>query len=127
MSKKHPEWYKEPTKEECRQACKAQEVQAKRDLEILKEALVGRTITDVGFLHPDENEKLFYQPNASLAFYITLDDGTQLIPFADEEGNYPGCVYLPKPIGNEKMIYPMPMQWLGFFERSWKLREKQDS
>lgn len=57
----------------------------------LSKKLIGRTITKVKWLSPDESYKIFgwdFQPCE-----IHLDDGTILTPSADDEGNNAGALF----------------------------------
>ena len=57
----------------------------------LSKKLIGRTITKVRWLSPDESYKIFgwdFQPCE-----IHLDDGTILTPSADDEGNNAGAIF----------------------------------
>ena len=49
--------------------------------------LIGRKITDIRWLTKSESGGWFCQP-----IMITLDDGTQLIPQSDDEGNDAGAI-----------------------------------
>lgn len=53
-------------------------------------ALVGRTITAVRYLSTEEANDLDW---SSRCVVLTLDDGTQLYPAADDEGNNAGALF----------------------------------
>jgi hypothetical protein len=57
----------------------------------LKAHLVGRTITHVRPLTPEEIRSLAWFEDGIV---IELDDGTALVPMRDPEGNGPGAIHL---------------------------------
>lgn len=56
----------------------------------IRDFLVGRKITGVRYQTQEEAEGLGWY---SRALVITLDDGAQLIPSADDEGNNAGAIF----------------------------------
>lgn len=65
--------------------------------ERLEAQLVGRTIVAVDDL--DAAEMLWY--GDAPAIIVTLDDGTQIIPQSDMEGNDAGWLAVMGPVGGE--------------------------
>lgn len=65
------------------------QLKQKWEADILK-LLVGKTISAVRYQTPKEAEQFggWHQ----LAVIIQLNDGTQLIPMSDDEGNAPGAI-----------------------------------
>lgn len=57
--------------------------------EIAAKLLKGRTITDVFYMNQEEAEEMGWD---SRGLVIVLDDGSQLIPQADDEGNDAGAL-----------------------------------
>lgn len=53
-------------------------------------ALVGRTITAVRYLSTEEASDLGWYGRCVV---LTLDDGTQIYPAADDEGNNAGALF----------------------------------
>lgn len=58
--------------------------------EVAQRLLVGRTIVKAEYLSAELTQELFDWGQRTLA--LTLDDGTLLVPQADDEGNAPGVL-----------------------------------
>jgi hypothetical protein len=55
--------------------------------------LVGRTIIGVRYMTPQDQEASMWSESAVI---LILDDGTELYPSADDEGNGPGALFIIK-------------------------------
>lgn len=52
--------------------------------------LKGRAIADIRYLEEEESEQLGWY---RCGVVLVLDDGTELMPTADDEGNGPGALF----------------------------------
>lgn len=69
--------------------------------------LVGRTITEVRYLTPDEAREIGWIQRPLVMF---LDDGTYILPMSDDEGNAAGA--LTGQNGDDEMKFPvLPVDW----------------
>ena len=69
--------------------------------------LVGRTITEVRYLTPDEARDIGWTQRPLVMF---LDDGTYILPMSDDEGNAAGALTGQK--GDDEMKFPvLPVEW----------------
>ena len=57
---------------------------------IAKKMLVGRTITEVNYMHPDDADE---QDWSCRPLIITLDDGNIIYASSDDEGNDGGALF----------------------------------
>ncbi len=57
---------------------------------IARDMLVGKTIKSVRYMDKEEADEMSWGDRSLI---ITLSDGTELIPSADDEGNNAGVLY----------------------------------
>jgi hypothetical protein len=63
--------------------------------------LIGRTITEVGWLNPDD----MYWHDDARALVIKLDNGSILYVTSDAEGNAPGCAVVVPNKSRDAILY----------------------
>ncbi len=58
-------------------------------IDAARKQFIGKTITDVAYMDKADAEEMGWDQRGVI---FELDDGTQLIPFQDDEGNGPGAL-----------------------------------
>jgi hypothetical protein len=73
-----------------------------------KSTIVGRTITGIRRLTDEECEQIWGMPASisDIPLVIELDDGSELIPFADPEGNGAGTLFYFNAEGEGNILIP---------------------
>lgn len=61
-----------------------------RIVALARKQFIGRTIVDVSYADNASSEEMGWDGRRGVVF--ELDDGTQLIPMQDDEGNGPGAL-----------------------------------
>ena len=61
----------------------------------LKNALVGKRITNFRLMTQKEAEEMYWDGEGAVV--LELEDGTTIVPLSDEEGNGPGALQVEVP------------------------------
>jgi len=71
-------------------------------------SIVGRTITGIRRLNDEECEQIWGMPASmyDMPLVIELDDGSELIPSSDPEGNGVGALFYFNPEGEGETLIP---------------------